>query len=292
METISRSVKNGVVKEKSRYLLAALISLGSIALAVATLSYVFYLYYFHPRTYDAYVRANTISMAPHVSGWIMELPIVDNQYIKKGSILFTVDERPYAAKLARREANLAYSMQYLERVQKLLPKRFVTPNDVIRARTQVQADEAAVSLAKLDVHYCKIRAPFNGYVTNLNIAPHEYANEGRPVLTLVDDSTWYVLANYREEFLRFIKPGMAVKVYVQSYPHQAFRGHVEGLAWGIHSPGFAPAENLLPNIDPTLNWVILSQRIPVRVIIDERYPDKPLRMGQTAVVTIDGYHKS
>jgi multidrug efflux system membrane fusion protein len=291
METISSRLKNGV-KKNPRYLLAALISLGSTALAVAALSYVFYLYYFYPRTYDAYVRANTISMSPHVSGWIMELPIVDNQYVKKGSVLFTVDERPYAAKLARREANLAYSRQYLERVQKLLPKRFVTPNDVIRARTQVQADEAMVDLAKLDVHYCKVRAPFNGYVTNLNISLHEYANEGRPVLTLVDDSAWYVLANYREEFLRFIKPGMAVKVYVQSYPHQAFRGHVEGLAWGIHVPGDRPPANLVPNISPTLNWVILSQRFPVRVIIDERHPNKPLRMGQTAVVTIDGYHKS
>lgn len=269
--------------------LAALLSLGSIALAALSLSYVGYLYYFYPRTYDAYVRANTISMAPHVGGWVMALPIVDNQYVKKGDMLFTVDDRPYVAALKRAEANLSYSRQYLARVQKLLPKRFVTPNDVFRATAQLEADQATADLARLNVSYCQVRAPFNGYVTNLNISLHQYANEGQPVLTLVDDTTWYVLANYREEFIRFIKPGMSAQVYVQSYPHRPFRGHVEGLAWGVHYPGDAPASALVPRVDPTLDWVILSQRIPVRIIIDERDAQRPLRMGQSAVVTIHGF---
>ncbi len=277
-------------RELSQHAVAAVISVASIILAVAALTYVSYLYYFYPRTYNAYIRANTISMAPHVSGWVMELPIVDNQYVKKGDLLFTVDDRPYLAKLKKCQADLSYSRQYLNRVEKLLPKHFVTPNDVFRARSQVQADEAAMDLAKINVYYCHVRAPFNGYVTNLNISLHEYANEGHPVLTLVDDTTWYVLANYREEFVRFIKPGMKVKVYVQSYPHRPFRAHVEGLAWGIHAPGDASPAKLVPNVEPTLDWVVLSQRIPVRIILDERDTDKPFRMGQTAVVTMNGFH--
>ncbi len=247
---------------------------------------VVWLYFERPRTYDASVSANAIQLAPHVSGWVMELPIIDNQHVKKGDLLFRVDDRPYKAKLARREANLAYSRQYLARLQGLLGKHFVTENDVFRAKSQAQADAAAVDLAKLNLEYCEVRAPFDGYITNLNISIHEYANLGKPVLTLIDDSVWYVLANYREQFLRAIRPGMPVKVYVQSYS-TPLRGHVEGLAWGVHQGETSTRpESLLPEVQTTLDWVILAQRFPIRVVIDERDPRRPLRIGQTAVVTM------
>ena len=70
--------------------------------------YVYRVYYANPRTDDAYVRANTASMAAHVSGQIIELPIKDNQFVKKGELLFVVDPRPYKLALdsARTKLNL------------------------------------------------------------------------------------------------------------------------------------------------------------------------------------------
>ena len=64
------------------------------------------LYYLYPRTDDAYVRANSVGIAPHVSGPITELPIVDNQYVKQGDLLFIVDPRPYQAALDAAVAKL------------------------------------------------------------------------------------------------------------------------------------------------------------------------------------------
>src|SRR5262249_56035144 len=86
----------------------------------------------------------------------------------------------------------------------------------IKARGK--AGEASVYDAKLNVDYCYVRAPFDAYVTNLNIGVGQYANVGREVMSLVDNRQWYVMANFRENFLPRIDIGMGAKIYLFSYP--------------------------------------------------------------------------
>ena len=324
----------------------------SAAIVVATIIvglYVARLYYLYPRTDDAYVRANSVGIAPHVSGPITELPIVDNQYVKQGAMLFVVDPRPYQSALdsaiaklqltelnikaledairtaksdqIRLEADAAYAKQYLDRIQPLLAKHFVTANDVFNARSRVSAAEAAVQAAhsdvgkaqnqlgqygdinalrkaaeaavydaKLNVGYCYVRAPYNGFVTNLNIAVGQYANEGREVVSLIDDRKWYVIANFRETFLSHIQPGMTAEVFILAYPSKRFRGRVQGVGWALYQQNGATVEGL-PQVETTLNWVRLSQRFPVRIVLEDRDPKFPFRSGSTAVVTIQGFRE-
>jgi multidrug resistance efflux pump len=148
-------------REGLRRFVGGLISVAVFAATAAGLIYATRQYYVYPRTDDAYVRANTIGVAPHVSGPIVGLPIVDNQRVRAGQILFVVDPRPYqaaydnaAAKLAltrlqvralensirsasaqhqQHQANAAYARQYLDRIEPLLPKHFVTADDVYNA---------------------------------------------------------------------------------------------------------------------------------------------------------------
>jgi len=319
-----------------------LIVLAAIGLTI----WVTRLYYIYPRTDDAYVRANVVGIAAHVSGPIVQMPIVDNQHVNQGELLFIVDPRPYQSALDRAQADLmltnlqikglldairsassrqmqlaaelAYDKQYLARVEPLLKRHFVTANDVFNARSRVAADEAAVSSArsevsraenelgqhgninarrkaaeaaaydaKLNLEYCYVRAPFDAYVTNLNITVGQYANEGREVLTLVDNRTWYVLANFRENFLGHIRPGMKATVYLLSYPNRRFMGRVQGVGWALYQNNGASVQGL-PQVEETLNWVRLSQRFPVRIILQAADPAFPFRMGATAVVTIQG----
>jgi membrane fusion protein, multidrug efflux system len=147
--------------------------------ALVTAAYVTRLYYIFPRTDDAYVRANIVGVAPHVSGPIVDLPIRDNQHVKAGQLLFVVDPRPYKSALDNAEANLmltnlqihalqdavrsagsrqqqlmaeaSYDRQYLQRIEPLLARHFVTANDVFNARSRVQADEASISSAHSEV---------------------------------------------------------------------------------------------------------------------------------------------
>jgi len=334
-------------EERARRWVGHLLSAVIVGAAIVEGISVTHQYYVYPRTDDAYVRANTVGIAPHVSGPIVNLPVVDNQRVSEGDLLFEVDPRPYQhtldrleaqlsltrldvqayeeairaarAEQARREADLAYARQYLDRIQPLLGKRYVTANDIFNARSRVAAEEAGVrnsesevkraerqlgqlgdvnarlkaaeaevAQARLNVAYCSLHAPFDGYVTNLNIAVGQYANEGLQVLSLVDDRTWYVLANFRENFLPHIKPGMTADVFLLSYPNRRFRGRVQGVGWALYQQNGATVDGL-PSIEPTLNWVRLSQRFPVRVVLEERNPDHPFRMGVTAVVTIQGF---
>ncbi len=327
--------------------LGRIIGLAIVAAAIAVGLYVLRLYYIYPRTDDAYVRANVVGVAPHVSGPIVELPIRDNQHVAKGALLFVVDPRPYQAALERAQANLdltdlqikgledairsaaarqrqleadaAYDKQYLGRIAPLLARHFVTANDVFNAQSRLAAAQAAVESArnevrraqnqlgqygdinarrkaaeaalynaKLNVEYCYVRAPFDAFVTNLNIAVGQYANEGRQVVSLVDNRVWYVIANFRENFLAHIRPGMRVEVYLLSYPSRRFYGRVEETGWALYQDNGATIAGL-PRVEQTLNWVRLSQRFPVRIVLDGRDPQRPFRMGQTAVVTVQGF---
>ena len=85
---------NPALKAIGRFLSGAIIVAAIVAILLVTR-----LYYVYPRTDDAYVRANLIGVAPHVSGPIIQLPIVDNQHVHKGEMLFIVDPRPYQATL-------------------------------------------------------------------------------------------------------------------------------------------------------------------------------------------------
>ena len=106
-------------------------------------------------------------------------------------------------------------------------------------------------------------------------------------IALVDDREWYVMANFRESFLQHIAPGMEAEVYVVSYPFRRFRGRVQGIGWALYQRNGATV-GVLPATEPTLNWVRLAQRFPVRIVLEERDADHPFRMGASAVVTIKG----
>lgn len=140
---------------------------------------------------------------------------------------------------------------------------------------------AKVENAKLDLAHCTVVAPFDGYVTNLNISEGEYAKPGLPVFTLIDTRTWYVVANYRESELKSIAPGKHVDLYLMGNPSRKFDGIVESVGYGV-SPDDSNTNNGLPQIDHTLNWVHLAARFPIRIRVQN--PDPALfRVGETAI---------
>ena len=320
---------------------------GILVLGALVLSWFMYkIYYANPRTDDAYVHANTASVAAHVSGPIIRLPMKDNQQVRTGDLLFVVDPRPYKlaldrartklnlteievktlhdtinsadAQLAQQRIAAANAKQYLDRIVPLQQHDFVTENDAVEARNKYRAAAAGVTTAaselekaqdalgvlgnvnqrlraaqeeiddaQLNYDYCFVRAPFDGYVTNLNISEGQYANVGQPVLVLVDNRNWYVLAYFREDLLDRIRPGARADVSLLSYPGKAFRGEVQGIGWGLFQQNGATVAGL-PEVEETLNWVRLNQRFPVRIVLEHSDDAHPLRIGQTAIVTIRG----
>jgi multidrug efflux system membrane fusion protein len=156
------------------------------------------------------------------------------------------------------------------------------------AYAKIEAARAEVQRAELDLEYCSVYAPFDAYVTNLNISVGQYVQPGQKLFALVDDRTWYVIADYKETYLRHIKPGMAVDVFLAPYPGKRFRGEVQGIGWANY-PDNVKEQGSLPTIERTLNWVVLASRFPVRIKLLERDPNYPFRMGMTAFTTVLGF---
>lgn len=155
---------------------------------------------------------------------------------------------------------------------------------------RILAAEAKLRAAQLDVEYCTVRAPFDGHVTNLNSSVGQYVSEGQKLFALVDDTTWYVIANYKETYLRHIRPGMPVDVFLASYPGKHFKGEIQGIGWANY-PDNVKVTDGLPDVQRTLNWVMLAARFPVRIKLLERDHEHPFRMGMTAFTTVGITHE-
>ena len=114
----------------------------------------------YPRTDDAYLRANTIGMAPRVFGQIVDLPIRDNQFVKTGDLLYRIDPRPYQVALARAEANLAvvdFDVRALNDAVQVADARIATSKaDVAKSQADIVRRKADVQAAKARAAYAEI----------------------------------------------------------------------------------------------------------------------------------------
>lgn len=152
------------------------------------------------------------------------------------------------------------------------------------------ARAASVNSAAYDLQRCRVYAPFDARVTNLNISVGQYARTGMQVFTLIDTTAWWVLGNFKETQLRHLAPGMPADVYLMTRPDIHFRGVVESIGFGVTPEDISASNGNLPNVRRTLNWVRLAQRFPVRVRI--LHPDPRFyRLGASATAIIRSQEK-
>ena len=225
------------------------------------------------------------------------------------------------AALRESEANALYAANYAKRVSALVADNYVTTDKNEQAQTQAQTtasrvdqDKAALSRARnllgdagdvnvrrvaaeaslrdaeLKLSYCKVYAPCAGYVTNLQITPGVYASVGEQIFSLVDRGIWYVLAYFRETDLRHMRPGMAADVHFMAESGKMYHGIVQGIPKAVAELG-SPSDNtpggqgLLSQVSPTIDFILLAQRYPVRIVLDEP-EEHSFRMGSTASVIV------
>lgn len=123
--------------------------------------------------------------------------------------------------------------------------------------------------AKLDLGYTKIYAPQTGTVSSRRVEKGMYVNVGTPLFTIVPENVW-VVANYKENQLRHMKPGQEVDIKIDTYPNHIFKGKVDSIqrASGAESSLFPP-ENAVGS------FVKIVQRIPVKIVFTEEInPDE------------------
>ncbi|TAI66346.1 HlyD family secretion protein [Bradyrhizobium sp. Leo170] len=298
-------------------------------------------------TDDAFVAARSFSVAPKVGGYLVDVPVTDNQHVNAGDLLARIDDRDYRialdqaegqvaaaranitnieaqtasqqaqidqarAQLSQAEAQLQFAQQEAARAEDLLQKgagtlqrEQQTKSDLeaqqantTRARTavtvaelgikplQAQRESAKASLqqaeaqrdqARLNLQYTNVTAAQSGRVVKLSGAKGTYATAGQSIMMFVPDEVW-IVANYKETQLRYMRPGQPVEFRIDAYPDRKLTGHVDSV-----QPGSGTAFSLLPAENATGNYVKVVQRVPVKIVVDHWPADVPVGPGMSVV---------
>ena len=127
-----------------------------------------------------------------------------------------------------------------------------------------------------------VRAPTSGRISQSSrLQIGQMMIVGMPALSIVADDRSWIEANFKESQLQNMYPGQPATVTLDAYPDVTLKGHVESIGAGTGSQF-----SLLPAQNANGNWVKVTQRVPVRITIDERSP-RPLIAGLSADVTVD-----
>ncbi|MCY1201594.1 p-hydroxybenzoic acid efflux pump subunit AaeA [compost metagenome] len=282
-----------------RSMLRVLVTLSLVVVALVAGYGLWQHYMLAPWTRDARVRADVVVISPDVSGWVMQLKVRDNQQVKAGDLLLSIDRERYQAALEKARAVADTRLHQLRlREHEASRRAHLGPQAIsaeLRENAQITAEvaraefreaQAEVKVAELNLARSELRAPRNGQVTNLRLAQGNYVGAGQPVMALVDDGSFYVQAYFEETKLPRIKVGAPVKVWLMG-AGEPLAGTVESISRGITDRNAIPDTQLLANVEPTFNWVRLAQRIPVRIKLDKVPEDVQLSAGMTASVTVE-----
>ena len=153
---------------------------------------------------------------------------------------------------------------------------------------QLRAASAGLDKATHERVRTHVTAPTNGWVSNANLRPGAIVQAGTPAFAVIEDGHWWVDANFKETDLARIKPGQTATIRLDMYQGTTLNGVVESISAGAGS-----TFSVLPPENATGNWVKVTQRFPIRIrITSEPIPDKPLRVGASADVSIDTTEKA
>jgi membrane fusion protein, multidrug efflux system len=305
----------------------------------------------NPYTDDASIDADVVHLAPTVAGRIVRLPITENQLVRAGDVLFEIDPEPFRLRVALAEADLKAAEALLDtrrrnvsgetsnaasaneqvsqartslqlasntlsRLQPLLPKGYVSVQQVDDAQTAkrkaevaytqatlqaaaakstinttdeaeaaVQARRATLALAERDLREATVRAPHDGRVTGLSVRSGETISPAQSLFTLVVTEEWFASANFRETDLSAIAVGSCAVAYSLIDRRTAIHGRVDGIGFGVKDGDRTDLPRGVPYVAKSVNWVRVDQRFPVRVrLVDP--PEQLMRLGASALVQI------
>ena len=150
----------------------------------------------------------------------------------------------------------------------------------------IREAQATLRQAELDFEFTRIKAPVDGYVTNLNLRIGSQAVTNQPALALVDINSYWVHGYFKENSIEDIRKGNKAIITLMTYPDTPLEGHVDSLGWGIAQQDGSTGEDLLPNVSATFEWIRLAQRVPVRIHLVDVPDNIALRVGTTASVLV------
>lgn len=250
-----------------------------------------------PWTRDGRVRAEVVNIAPDVAGLVTEIAVHDNQQVKKGDLLMRIDPEHYEHAVAQAEALVEARHAELKMRQDDAKRRADMDELVVSredrsnsghlaAAAQAAYGEALAQLAaaKLKLERTEVRAPVDGYITNLNVFEGDFAQRGEPAMALIDSNSFYVYGYFEETRLPLIRVGDRANLRLMNGIRLS--GSVDSIARGVYDRDNPESHELIADVNPTFNWVRLARRVPVRIRLDAVPEDVLLAAGMTCTVIV------
>lgn len=289
------------MKTLTRNLSRTAITVVLVILAFIAIFKVWVFYTESPWTRDARFSADVVAIAPDVSGLVTRVDVHDNQLVKKGQVLFVIDQPRYQQALIQADADVAYYKALAEEKRREATRRnnlgvvAMSQESIDQANNSLQTvehqlarAEAARDLARLDLARTVVSAPADGWVTNLNVYTGEFITRGSTSVALVKQGSFYVQAYMEETKLEGIRPGYRVEITPLG-SNRILRGTVDSIAAGVTNASSSNGAKGMASVDSNLEWVRLAQRVPVRIRLDQQQ-DNLYPAGTTATVVVTGKH--
>ncbi|SNR80511.1 p-hydroxybenzoic acid efflux pump subunit AaeA [Methylobacillus rhizosphaerae] len=286
------------MKDLYKHILRISLTLMIVAVAIILGHMLWVRYMDSPWTRDGRVRADVVNIASDVSGLVTEVVVRDNQFVKKGDLLFRIDAERYHHSLEEAEARLQQRKITLALKRGQSTRRAMLDDQVISREDREDSDLVTLAAkadldqalaerdhAKLNLQRTEVRAPVDGWVSNLLVRPGDYAQAGAAKLALIDQKSYWVYGYFEEHKLHLIHLNDPVEIRLLG-TDIVLKGHVESIARGITDRDNPTDVRLLANVNPSFNWVRLAQRVPVRVHIDEIPAGVELVAGMTCSVIV------
>lgn len=308
-----------------RNLVRYAITAAVVIAALLVLRHLWNYYMDDPWTRDAHIGADVVQVAPDVSGLVTEVKVKDNAAVKRGDVLFVVDQERYRIALEQAQATLAqahsaqaqahanlvagqaaaiqlqretardHALKDLVATEEIEARRAslekaqagvdAAKAAVAAAQASIATAQAAVDLATLNLRRTEVRSPVDGRISDRSVRLGDYVAAGKPVLAVLDTNSFRVDGYFEETRLHHIRVGEPVDIHVMG-ESRTLHGHVQSIAVGIEDRYRSDGASLLPNVTPAFDWVRLAQRVPVRISIDDKPENLELIAGRTATVSI------
>ncbi len=283
---------------RPRRLWRLLASLGILAASTASAAVIWVDLDARPWTRDGRVRAQVSRMAPQISGQIVDLRVTDNQFVRKGDVLYVIDPFDYRVAVDKARAEIEDRAADLEvkRVQAERRASLTTVSTSIEekqrfagAAKQAEAAydlaQAQLAQAKVNLERTQVRSAVNGYVNNLLLRVGDFATAGIANVSVLDSDSYWIDGYFEETKMSHVRVGAAAEIRLMGYD-RPLRGRVDSITRGISTLNATPATQGLPSVNPVYTWVRLAQRVPVRIRIEHMPKGAPLVAGTTATIDI------
>ncbi len=224
-----------------------------------------------------------VQIIPNVAGPVTEVMVKPNQWVNKGDVLYQIDPRPYKATVDRLKAELEIARIRHDQQLTLMKKGVGRKADLDRAIAQLKSVQANLDKANYDLEQTTVRAPGDGYVTNVEAllpGARVVTMPFRQTMTFIDGDQRIIAAQIQQIYMRHIKPGQPAEIAFKVLPGKVYKATVEAII-----PGSA-----LGQINPTGQLQSTMQEVHapqfVRLKVDDPEIEKQLIAGDTGNVAI------